>query len=391
MTEKRKDIRGRILRDGESQRKDLTYQYRFTQGGKRHVVYAKDLQVLREKEAEIQEILSKGLDFNFARITVIQLFERYLSMKQGLSHKTQRAYNNILRILKEEDFGYVLARNVKTTEAKKWLIKLHDSGKGYKYVELIKSVMRSAFQNAYEEDIVVKNPFDFRFDFIEKDSKKRIALTQRQQEDFLEYVKSDYYYNTYYDHFNILLGTGMRISEFIGLTISDLDFEKDCISVNHQLLHEKSNEYYIGGPKTEKGKRDIPMTEAVKVSLKTLLERRVDIETDLMVDGYTGFLMYDKKGKILSAANVNRLLKKIVEEYNLSHKEQLPKITAHVFRHTFCTNMINSGMNIKTVQYLMGHASAEVTLNIYSHITFEEAQAEMQKVLKVDFKRKKVV
>lgn len=391
MTEKRKDIRGRILRDGESQRKDLTYQYRFTQGGKRHVVYAKDLPELREKEAEIQEVISKGLDYNFAKITVIGLLERYLELKQNLSYKTLLSYNNILRILKEEDFGYMVARNIKMTEAKKWLIKLHEEGKSYKYVELIKSVMRSVFQNAYEEDIILKNPFDFRFDFVENDSKKRIALTQRQQEGFLEYVKSDYYYSSYYDHFNILLGTGMRISEFIGLTINDPDFEKNCISVNHQLLHKKSNEYYIGSPKTENGKRDIPMTETVKESLMVLMDRRADLETDLMVDGYTGFLMYDKKGKILSSANVNRLLKKIVEEYNISHKEQLPKITAHVFRHTFCTNMINSGMNIKTVQYLMGHASAEVTLDVYSHITFEEAQAEMRKVLAVDFKRKKVV
>lgn len=212
MTEKRKDNRGRILRNGESQRKDLTYQYRFTQGGKRHVVYARDLPELREKEAEIQEVLSKGLDYSFAKITVIGLFERHLELKQNLSYKTKLSYNNVLRILKEEDFGYMAVRNVKTSEAKKWLIDLHDGGKSYKYVEMIKNVKRSVFQNAYEEDIVVKNPFDFRFDFVENDSKKRIALTERQQKGFLEYAKSDYYYSSYYDHFNILPGTGVRIS-----------------------------------------------------------------------------------------------------------------------------------------------------------------------------------
>lgn len=391
MSEKRKDSRGRLLRKGESQRKDGTYQYRFVRGGKRQAIYANDLAELREKAERIETMLNKGLDYSFINTTVVELYERYLEVKQNLCYGTKRIYNIILNILREDDFGQIPVMELKMTEAKKWLIKLRNDGKSYSYVELIKSVMRATFQVAYEEDIVLKNPFNFRLDFIEKDSSDRVGLTPGQQERFLEYVKNDYYYSAYYDHFNILLGTGMRISEFIGLTINDLDFEKDSISVNHQLLHKKSNEYYIGRPKTESGKRDIPMSETVRASLYNLIMSRTGAETDLTVEGYTGFVMFDKKGRILSAANINKILKKIVEEYNLCHKETLPHITAHVFRHTFCSNMINSGMSIKTVQYLMGHSSAGVTLDVYSHITFEEAQAEMKKVLKVDFKKKKVV
>ncbi len=102
------------------------------------------------------------------------------------------------------------------------------------------------------------------------------------------------------------------------------------------------------------------MTEEVYRSLKNILTRRKSLKTEMIVDGYSGFLLLDKDDK------------------------PLPHITPHVFRHTFCTNMANAGMDIKTLQYVMGHSDVGVTLNVYTHASYDRAAEQMAKIL--DFK-----
>ena len=99
MSEKRKDNKGRILRTGESQRKDLTYQYRYTDvTGKRRTVYANDLHELRKKEASIQKDIDDGINYCEGNVTVIELLERYISLKQGVRHATKVGYNFVLNV-----------------------------------------------------------------------------------------------------------------------------------------------------------------------------------------------------------------------------------------------------------------------------------------------------
>ena len=132
MSEKRKDNKGRILRTGESQRKDLIYQYRYTDiRGKRQTVYSSDLKELREKEKEIQKQLDDGIDYAAGKISVIQLLERYISIKQGVRYNTKVGYNFVLNLVKKEDFGYRSIRDIKVSDAQKWIMKLHEDGKGY--------------------------------------------------------------------------------------------------------------------------------------------------------------------------------------------------------------------------------------------------------------------
>ena len=101
MSEKRKDNKGRILRTGESQRKDLIYQYRYTDiRGKRQTVYSSDLKELREKEKEIQKQLDEGIDYAAGKATVIALVERYISLKQGVRYNTKVGYNFVLNLIK---------------------------------------------------------------------------------------------------------------------------------------------------------------------------------------------------------------------------------------------------------------------------------------------------
>ena len=392
MSEKRKDNKGRILRTGESQRKDLIYQYRYTDiQGKRQSVYSSDLKELREKEKEIQKQLDNGIDYAAGKITVIQLLERYISLKQGVRYNIKVGYNFVLNLIKKEDFGYRQIRDIKVSDAQKWIMKLHSDGKGYSTITSVRGVVKPAFQMAYNEDIIRRNPFDFKLvDVVPNDSQKRIAMTDEQQKIWMDFIREDKTYCKYYDEFVVLLGTGMRVSEFCGLTKSDLDFENRRIRVDHQLVRERGGKYYVEKTKTECGIRFIPMTDDVYQSLKNILANRRKMKTEIIVDGYSGFILIDKDCHPKVALHIENEMRWAMKKYKKLHPEQpLPHITPHVFRHTFCTNMANKGMDIKTLQYLMGHSDVGVTLNVYTHASYDRAVEQMAKIVDLSEQRGK--
>ena len=383
MSEKRKDHKGRLLRTGESQRKDLTYQYRYTDvTGKRRTVYASDLQELRKKEKAIQKDVEDGINYCEGNVTVIELLERFIALKQGVRHATKVGYNFVLNIAKKESFCYRTINTIRTSDAKLWLMKLQKDGRGYSTITSIRGVVKPAFQMACDEDIIRKNPFDFPLaGVVVNDSKKRIALSREQQEIFMNFVKGDDHYCRYYDEFNVLLGTGMRVSEFCGLTISDLDFENRRIFVEKQLLKEKGGVYHVEKTKTESGVRYIPMSDEVCQSLKNILARRQKPKKEMLIDGYAGFLLLDKNGNPKVGLHLDHHMQWTMKKYRRTQQIPLPTITPHVLRHTFCTNMANAGMDLKSLQYLMGHSDAGVTMNVYTHASYDHAEKSMQRIL----------
>ena len=262
-------------------------------------------------------------------------------------------------------------------------MELDENGKGYSTLTSVRGVVKSAFQMACNEDVLRRNPFDFKLtDVVPNDSQKRIAMTPAQQDTWMEFIRTDRTYSKYYDEFVVLLETGLRVSEFCGLTRSDLDFENRCIRVDHQLVRGQGGKYYIEKTKTERGVRWIPMTDSVYQSLKNILARRKKVKREIMVDGYSGFLLLDKEDKPKVALHIENEMRRAMKKYRKLHPDQpLFHITPHVFRHTFCTNMANAGMDIKSLQYLMGHSDVGVTLNVYTHASYDRAAEQMGRIL----------
>jgi integrase len=239
-------------------------------------------------------------------------------------------------------------------------------------------VLRPAFQLAVDDDIMHKNPFSFELaGVVVNDSVRRDALTRDQMRKFLKFVHDDNCYCKYYEAFYILFHTGMRISEFCGLTISDLDMENRIIDINHQLLRSTGMKYYVESTKTNAGTRKIPMTEEVFRCFQAILEDREAPKYEKMIDGYTGFLYLDKDGMPEVAMHWENRFKHAVTRYNDIYRVQMPTITPHVCRHTYCSNQAKAGMNPKTLQYLMGHSDIGVTLNTYTHLGLEDAAEEL--------------
>lgn len=380
MSEKRKDKKGKVLKDGESQRSNGSYQYRYTDiKGKRRYVYAPTLQELRDKEKEIQNAVNNGLDYCAGELTLIELVKKYLAQKQGMRYNTQVGYNFVLNILEEEDFAHRQIKTIKKSDAKEWFIKLKNDGRRYSSIQSIRGVLRPAFDMAVDEDILKKNPFAFTLTtVVPNDTVERRPLTEDEEKKLLDYIQEDKCRSRYYDVIVILLGTGLRISELCGLTVSDLDFAGRRIHVERQLVRTRHCEYYLEKPKTESGERYTPMSDEVYQAFKRVLRDRVKPQIEVIVDGKSGFLFLDKDEKPKVAGHFEHALKRIVDNYNASHPDQL-FVTPHVLRHTFCTKLARAGMPVKELQYLMGHSDVGTTLKIYTHLDYDAAEKSFQK------------
>ena len=319
---------------------------------------------------------------NGGNYTVLRLVERYISLKTGVRQSTRTGYKTVINLLKKDSFGSLRIDKIRRSDAKLWLIKLQrEEGKSYSTIHTIRGVLRPAFQMAEDDDLIRKNPFGFELaTIIENDSEPREALTEKQQKDYLDFIKNDKHYCEYYDGIFILFNTGLRISEFCGLTISDVDFDSQRINVERQLIRTSEGKYIIENPKTQSGVRSIPMTAEVEAAFQRIIASRKRAKHEPIIGGCVGFLFLDKNGMPRLALHWEKVMQRIRAKYTSEKLRPLPRITPHVCRHTFCTNMSRLGMNPKMLQYIMGHADVGVTLNTYTHVRYEDAEREMKRI-----------
>lgn len=390
---KRKDSKGRNLRLGESQRKDGRYAFKYTNAyGKIQFVYSwklvptdkvptgkrEDIS-LREKEQQIRKDIDDGINTMGGKITVCQLYEKKISQKKNVRYNTQKGQYYLKNILENDPLGARCIDTVKMSDGKEWAIRMSEKGYAYRTINNYKRSLKAAFYMAIQDDCIRKNPFDFKLsDVLEDNSGSKMILTPEQEKKMLAFMKEDKTYSKYYDEIVVLLETGLRISEFCGLTMN-IDMTNRIINVDHQLMKDSEIGYYIATPKTKNGIRQLPMTEKAYRAFQHILENRRKAQS-VVIDGYRNFLFLNVKGLPKVAGDYKSMLKGMVKKYNKLHKDQLPNITPHSLRHTYCTNMANKGMNPNTLQYIMGHANITMTLGYYAHGTFRSAKAEIERL-----------
>ncbi len=394
--EKRRDSKNRILKTGESQRKDGRYTYKYTDAlGKVQFVYAwklvptdrtpagkRDDISLREKEKEIQKDLADGIDTAGKKMTVCELYEKQTRQRGNVRHNTTQGRKRLMKLLEADKLGSCPIDSVKPSDAKEWALRMKEKGLSYKTISNDKRSLKAAFYTAVQDDCIRKNPFEFQLNTVIKDdTEPKVPLTKEQEESLLSFMQSDSVYQKYRDEVIILLGTGLRISELCGLTEADIDFENRIITVDHQLLKSAEKGYYIEKPKTQSGIRQIPMNEKVYEALGRALENRNGAK-ETIIDGYSSFLFLNRDGCPKTNVGYAAMFRGLAKKYNKCHEEALPKaMTPHTLRHTFCTNLANAGMNPKALQYIMGHTNVTMTLDYYAHATFDTAKAEMERLM----------
>ena len=393
--EKRRDNKGRLLKSGESQRSDGRYAYKYIDTfGEPQFVYSWKLVPtdkvpagkrpclsLREKIKQIQKDLDDGIDTIGKKMTVCQLYEKYIRQRGNVRKGTQKSRQQLMKLLSEDKLGAASIDSVKLSDAKEWALRMQEKGVAYNTICNSKRSLKAMFYMAVQDDCLRKNPCDFPInEVINDDTVPKVPLTPAQEKELLDFMQSDPVYAKYYDEVVILLETGLRISELCGLTPADLNFEKRFVNVDHQLLRSTEDGYYIEAPKTDSGYRQVPMSAAAYKAFQRVLHRRKDGK-GVVVDGYKGFLFLNRDGLPKVAVHYDAMFQCLAKKFNKFHKEPLPEVmTPHTMRHTFCTRMANAGMNPKALQYIMGHANIVMTLNYYAHATFHSAQEEMERL-----------
>ena len=392
----RKDRRGYVLKTGECQRPDGRYSYSYTdRGGERHVVYANDLAELRKKERKIIRDLEDGIDAHAPeKITLNQLYDSYMEQKFDLKPTTRAGYIYTYNHFVRDDFGKRKIGNIKYTDVKKFYYDLIlERGIKSNTLDGIHTQLHPAFAMAVRDGYLRTNPSDGVMAEIKKshiwDTPPRHALTVPQQKAFTDYLKDNRDYQGWIPVIIILLGTGMRIGECLGLRWDDLDFEKKVISVNHNITDAPYEDgtcvKHIQTPKTKAGERTIPMIDEVFESFlqEYEIQKCMGYRSE-EIDGYTNFVFLTTGGKVITASSVNRVLHLITDRYNAEEtkkaKEEkrepvlLPNFSAHNLRHTFCTRLCENETNLKFIQSVMGHKDIQTTMDIYAEATEEKKQ-----------------
>lgn len=407
MTKARKDNKGRALRQGESQRaSDLMYYYTFTDPfGKRRYVYSKDLMKLREKEKNLMKDQLDGLDVYAAgKADLNFLFDRYISTKSELRSTTYSNYMYMYDHFVRELFGKKKVADVKYSDILyfyEYLMK--ECNLQVNTLESIHTVLHPSFQLAVRDGIIRKNPTDGVMAQIKKKPGRthtiRHALTLEQQRAFMRYISESPIFCRWEPLFTVLLGTGCRIGEVIGLRWEDIDMDKRMISINHSVTYypRKTDtykcEYAVSLPKTAAGIRMIPMLDAVYEAFQEELDfHKENGFCEVEIDGMSGFIFCNRFGNLQNPAAVNRAIKRIYEAYNaeevLNAKKEkrepviIPHFSCHHLRHTFCTRFCENETNVKVIQSVMGHANIETTLDIYAEVSETKKQESFENLSK---------
>ena len=391
--QKRKDNKGRVLKDGESYReKENRYSYRWTdKQGKRHSIYASSLEELRKREAETANDIYEGIRTESKNVTVNDMYQAWKNDKKGLRSSTRGNYSYMYDQYVKDGFGKIKLKEVRKSDVRRFYNELHDTRNlSFNTIEIIHNVIHQLFALAVDDEYIRNNPTDRAL----TDCKlahnyqrpKRHALTIPEQTAFIEYIKNNPKFSHWLPLFTFFLGTGCRVSEVIALRWEDIDFDDGIISINHGITYyqREENKCYFSiseDTKTEAGKRIIPMLSEVRQALLNEREyqKEAEITCQVTINGYTDFVFLNRFGNVHNPQTINRAIKRIVKLHNLEEIESaekkkrepiiIPNFSCHNLRHTFATRYCENESNIKVIQEILGHKDIATTMDVYAEAT----------------------
>ena len=389
----RKDNRGRVLKAGESQRKDGSFEYKYKGAdGRRHSVYAATLKELREKGQQAEKDAEDGIVHVNQNILLNDIFDIYFSGKKELKESTLTNYKYMYDKFVRVKFGKQRISQIKYSDVRRFYNHLiNDLKFKPNSLETVHSLLHPTFTLAVRDGYIRSNPSDGLMGDIKKshcwEKPQRHALTEAEQEAFVSFVSNSPIYSHWMSLFTFLLGTGCRIGETIGLRWDDCDFENDEIFINHNVIYRFREtdgcRFRITTPKTSAGKRVVPMLSEVRQALLQEREsqRRFGYKSPT-VDGYSNFVFLNREDNLHNPMIINKAIKRIIRDHNREEADKaviearepllIRDFSAHNLRHTFCTRFCENETNLKVIQDIMGHSDISTTMNIYAEATAEK-------------------
>lgn len=381
-----KDLKGKELGKGIAQRKDGTYQGRYVNRfGDRKSVYGSSVKEVKNKLAQAELNEQKMSNIVDDKIVLDDWFEKWMRVYKEpvvrLSTKTM--YISMYKRLISPVFGKKRLVNITKLMVTDLLNNMAKNGYQYETLNKVKILLIDMLDRAMEDQFLVRNPAKGVRLPKNKPQKESKALSKEDQTDFFECAAGTFYNNM----FVVAVNTGLRPGELYALTENDIDLENNVIHVNHTLLYQKLDgdtckTFHMGPPKTETSVRTVPINIYCRRALeKQVIQRKIVMAKTCRKNlEFPDLLFTTKYGTPLNAELYGAAIDRIVQEVNLTRDslDLMEPFSGHCFRHTFATRCFEAGIAPKTVQAYLGHASLQMTMDLYTSVMEHKKVDDMQ-------------
>lgn len=374
MPEKRKTSKKKVLKENEYERTNGSYEYRYRdENGKRHSIYAKTLDDLREKELGITRKVSLGVRLS-DNPTLDELYERWIALKSSIRETTLNNYRTAYANYAHNVLGSQLVSKITNSDIKLLYVNLYKANYHPKTIRMLHGVLHQVFETAKSDGIIFLNPTNGATRVLGKPKTKpdvaaREKIISGTQQKVLEAVLND----GNHDILLFMLYTGLRVGEATGLTWQDVNFANNTMTIQRTLLYGRYDEHQghcsfrIHEPKTESSKRLIPLLPQARQVLERVHAK--EKRNVLSVDGVLDFVFLSRANKPYVVSHLNRTLASVSQKCDEIMRQNnlgtFPRISCHTLRHSFATRAIEHGVNPKTVQHILGHSRLDMTMNVY--------------------------
>ena len=366
------DKRGRKLPKGIQQRYE-GYEGRFMYQGKRYLVHGNTITETQKYMTEIKYKLEHGIYVTKEKITLDEWYKTWLEeyKKNRVKIGTYTSYEKYYQSIIKKRLGSRQISELRGEHIQKLYNDLVKEGYALSSIKIVSAVLNGCLKQAMKNGLIERNPVKLAELPRQTGKKKeRMAMTKEQQDLFMEYAKESYLYH----FFAVMLRTGMRKGEMQGLKYSDIDKKQKLIHVQRTLKYIEGKGYMEDTPKTRTSTRDIPLTAATLEHIEA--QRKYWGFKVVRMDQY---LFCNEEGEPVSReriqAEIDRTINRIREAGH-----DFPRITSHVFRHTFATRAIEAGMQPQVLKTILGHSSLAMTMDLYSHVLPDTKAEEMEKI-----------
>lgn len=384
-----KDLNGKELGKGIIQKSNGRYEARFNNRfGKRISISGANLKDVKKRYNEA--IYEDEKEINVRdNIKLDDWYMKWMNIYKydTIRENTKRYYNHIYKKHISPSLGHFNIREITQLQIRELLKKLKKQGLGYETRNKVKVLLVDIFNKAMIDQFVNRNPA--KGISIKRDEEKDVqVLSLEDQIVFFDCCKGTFYDN----FFNVALQTGMRIGELAALRWKDIDWNNNVIHITRTLVYQKYDNdekktFHLEDPKTDTSTRDIPINKQCAISLKKqFVQKNIVANKAPLVKKpdkqFQDLLFTTKFNTPLNSQIIWDAIKKIVDEVNLIRDmtEELEMFSCHCFRHTFATRCFEAGIKPKTVQKYLGHATLQMTMDLYTSVLKEHMSSEMDKL-----------
>lgn len=379
-----KDLKGKELGTGISQRPDGRYIGRYTDRYRRRkTIYDNNLRRLKKRLEVAKYEANSGMGLYGDEITLEQWFEEFMEVYKVHRVKETTAFRirQTFSPVKKDPIGMMYLRDIRAVNIQKLINKLSEKGFSFGTLSLLKSLLNEMFKVAVGNKYAIVNPCESVLLPL-KENKEPRYLTEQEQKMFLQSAKGYAHYDIYVAN----LTCGARIGELLGLKWSDIDFENKTISIKRTLHYNRLNNnekchFFFTTPKTSTSMREIPLLPETESILKSVrnkqLRNKIEYQSKWhQEEPFVDMVFTTQYGQPVRYGDVNKSIKAVVKKANILEEElakienrepfYLESFSPHCFRHTFITNCRNQGVSYDTIQPYVGHSNKEMTA-YYDH------------------------